>query len=88
MSTTANDSAGAAPDIAVHTMLGDDVLQALGRKQSHGDLGRVPVAVLAAAPAWRPIAGRGNDTRRPVIALPDTGVEAHRWLDGRPATRS
>jgi hypothetical protein len=84
MVTTVNGSAGAAPEIAVHTMLGDDVLQALGRKQSHGDLGRVPVAVLAAAPAWRPIAGRGSDTRRPVIALPDTGVERHPWLDGAP----
>ena len=84
MSTTANGSAGAAPDIAVHTMLGDDVLQALGRKQSHGDPGRVPVAVLAAAPPWRPIASRGNPGRRPVVALPDTGVETHPWLAGPP----
>ena len=84
MVTIADGSEGVGPEIAVHTLLGDDVLQALGRKQSHGDLGRVPVAVLAAAPPWRPLAGPGSGTRRPVIALPDTGVEPHRWLDGPP----
>jgi hypothetical protein len=64
-------------------MLGDDVLKAEGKKQGHGDLGRVPVAVRASAPRWRPLAG-GSAARRPVIALPDTGVEPHPWLAGAP----
>lgn len=64
-------------------MLSDAVLQAEGKKQGHGDLGRVPVAVRAAAPAWRRRPA-GSTARRPVIALPDTGVEPHPWLAGAP----
>lgn len=89
---TANISRGnpALPDdakpgtIGVHAMPGEeDELTAFGRKQGHGDFGRMPVAVLAPAPPRRPLPG-GNSARRPVIALPDTGVEHHPWLDGPP----
>jgi serine protease len=83
MTTTDNQPTTAksnAPDSRVHTVLD---AEAQGRKQGHGDIGLVPVAVLAAAPPWRsPAAGRG--VRRPVIALPDSGVEQHPWLDGTP----
>ncbi|HEY3735714.1 MAG TPA: S8/S53 family peptidase [Streptosporangiaceae bacterium] len=65
------------PRLAVQTLVGDDELLASGRKQGHGDLGRVPVSVLAPAPPWR-----ACDRRRPVVALLDTGVDAHPWLAG------
>jgi serine protease len=79
------------PQLGVHTLLDDDVLLgddaqlAAGRKQGHGDPGRVPVAVLAPAPPWRPPSRRGAARRRPVVALLDTGVDAHPWLAGSPA---
>jgi serine protease len=80
------DNQPTSPAIAVHTLLGDDVLMALGEKQGHGDAGRVPVAVLTPAPAWRPRPARDGDAAgRPVIALVDTGVEHHPWLDGSPS---
>src|ERR1700677_4425471 len=84
---TANISRGnpALPDdakpgtIGVHAMPSEeDELTAFGRKQGHGDFGRMPVAVLAPAPSWRPPPA-GSAARRPVIALPDTGVEHHPW---------
>lgn len=69
------------PQLGVHTMLGDDELLAAGRKQGHADLGLVPVAVLAPVPPWRSLSGPGA-RRRPVVALLDTGVDAHPWLAG------
>jgi subtilisin family serine protease len=75
-----------APVSGVHTVQATpDFPDSLGegRKQGHGDIGRVPVAVLAAAPPWRPLAA-DRSVRRPVIALPDSGVEQHPWLDGTP----
>jgi len=74
-----SDHAPSDLDLHVHTMLGDDVEVAAGRKQGHGDLGRVPVSVLAAAPPWRsPVPWR------PVVAVLDTGVDQHPWLAGLP----
>jgi Subtilase family len=63
----------------VHTLV------AAGRKQGHGDLGRMPVMVYAPAPPWHSRDGAGQATgRRPVVAVPDTGVAAHPWLAGAP----
>lgn len=74
-----SDRAPADPELQVHTMLGDDVEIAAGRKQGHGDLGRVPVAVLGPAPPWQSPA-----LSRPVVAVLDTGVDPHPWLGGAP----
>lgn len=63
----------------VHTLVADDQKVAFGRKQGHGDPGRVPVAVLAPPPPWEPYGGR-----RPVVAVVDTGVAPHQWLTGTP----
>jgi Subtilase family len=49
---------------------------------TRGDLGRVPVAVLAERPPPRRPPGQ---RRRPVVALLDTKVESHEWL-GEPGT--
>jgi len=49
---------------------------------SGGDT-RVPVAVCLAPPARRPPGDCGP--RRPVVAVLDTGVRAHPWLDVEPA---
>jgi len=51
-------------------------LLASGSKQGHGDAGRVPVTLFAAAPGWRSLSGT-----RPVVALLDTAVnDRHDWL--------
>jgi hypothetical protein len=49
---------------------------------TRGDFGRVPVAVLAGGPPHRR-SGADLDSRRPVVALLDTAVDAHPWL-GQP----
>jgi subtilisin family serine protease len=67
--------------LAVHTLLAGGGKAAFGRKQGHGDAGKVPVAVLTPPPA-RPPALTG---RRPVVAVLDTGVDpTHPWLTGTP----
>lgn len=66
--------------MSVHTVPAEG--EAAGRKQGHGDLGLVPVMVFGAAPPWRPLARPGG--RRPVVAVPDTGVRSHPWLAGKP----
>jgi hypothetical protein len=82
---------GGAGRAAGQPMPGGDVqldvhtLVAAGRKQGHGDLGRVPVMVYAPAPPWHPRDWAGQAAgRRPVVAVPDTGVAAHPWLAGAP----
>jgi subtilase family protein len=70
------------PDLAVHTLVADDQESAAGRKQGHGDPGRMPVMVVSPPPPWRPLPDRAG--RRPVVALPDTGVKPHPWLAGTP----
>jgi hypothetical protein len=70
--------------LEVHTLVSDD-LSAFGRKQGHGDPGRVPVMVYAPAPPWLPRNGTGQAAgRRPVVVVPDTGVSTHPWLTGAP----
>jgi Subtilase family len=49
---------------------------------SGGDT-RIPVAICLAPPARRPLGDCGP--RRPVVAVLDTGVRAHPWLDVEPA---
>jgi hypothetical protein len=61
----------------------EQLLFAAGRKQGHGDTGRAPVAVLAAAPSRRRLTELPG-CRRPVVALLDTGVGGHPWLPGEP----
>jgi hypothetical protein len=55
-------------------------------KEGHAGAAREAVEVLAPAPPWRPLA-QVPGRRRPVVALLDTGVDAHGWLcAGDPAT--
>src|SRR3984957_11874121 len=79
-------TAGIPSPMGVHTLLSqqeaDDVARAAGAKQGHGDLGLVPVMMFGAAPPWPPLAKPG--ARRPVVAVPDSGVQPHPWLSGRP----
>jgi subtilisin family serine protease len=71
--------------LEVHTLVSDDLKTGAGVKQGHGDPGRVPVMVYAPAPSWHPLGGAGQAAgRRPVVAVPDTGVTAHPWLAGAP----
>jgi hypothetical protein len=71
--------------LEVHTLVSDDLKTGAGVKQGHGDPGRVPVMVYAPAPPWHPLGGTGQAAgRRPVVAVPDTGVTAHPWLAGAP----
>lgn len=63
--------------MTVHTVPSEG--EAAGAKQGHGDMGAVPVTVFASAPPWTARTGR-----RPVVAVPDTGVESHSWLTGSP----
>lgn len=66
--------------VRVHTLLAGGGKDAFGRKQGHGDAGKVPV-VLFVPPPTRPASGG----RRPVVALLDTGVDGtHPWLTGTP----
>jgi hypothetical protein len=79
-------AAGISPDrlISLDTLTGapGPTFFLAGRKQGHGDAGRVPVALRTAAPPWRPITGRAE--RRPVVAVLDTGVDAHPWWAAAP----
>jgi hypothetical protein len=68
------------PDLQIEVQ----TLVAAGRKQGHGDPGRMPVMVYAPAPPWRREATGAPGARRPVVAVPDTGVTAHPWLAGLP----
>lgn len=63
--------------LKVHTVPSEG--EAAGVTHGQGDTGAAPVMVFAPAPPWTARPGR-----RPVVAVPDTGVESHSWLTGSP----
>jgi Subtilase family len=76
---SANTLSARAADVAGSLSLARVSFIGMPAKEGHAGAAREAVEVLAAAPPWRP-AGQVPGRRHPVVALLDTGVDAHGWL--------
>jgi len=76
--------AGAAGDVQCVPLLQNGTMDLAGRDIPHAAFGAAETdpAVAPDRPPWEP---QPAGTRRPVIALLDTGVRAHEWLPETPA---
>jgi Subtilase family len=79
-----------AGDVEVQNFLAELVLDGFpahrgGSALTRGDFNRVPVAVLTASPPVRQERDELPERHRPVIALFDTAISPHPWLDADPA---
>ncbi len=65
-----------------HSAVGAELFSASGKKSGHGTIAWLPAPSyeMQDSPPWR------NLPRRPVIALLDSGVQAHDWLPGSDGT--
>lgn len=74
------DAAAVAQISLDHLLFAISTIDGLPITEGHGNPARLPVAVLTSPPRRRPLAEVPGG-RRPVVAVLDTGIGAHSWLD-------